>query len=233
MPAATEHPVPVVFESETEEYFKHNQIYETVRQLLQDVLLQRPTDPLHFMADWLNHGGNKGRFILLAPPSIDLNSLCDSVIAMRKAEDDGAEVAHIKYSDVCRGITDPSRPDADSKIAEAMAAAVEAEEANHKAWIISGFPNTRAQARLMLTKWRIVPDRVLLLTLPEGYEHVKVATDEKIEGLYEERVPGLREVLRNISTEMEVDPCNEEDTAQRMYDLLFDRDGSSTTRKEA
>lgn len=38
---------------------------------------------------------------------------------------------------------------------------------------------------------------------------------------------------RNISTEMEVDPCNEEDTAQRMYDLLFDRDGSSTTRKEA
>lgn len=48
----------------------------------------------------------------------------------------------------------------------------------------------------MLTKWRIVPDRVLLLTLPEGYEHVKVATDEKIEGLYEERVPGLREVLR-------------------------------------
>lgn len=51
------------------------------------------------------------------------------------------------------GITDPSRPDADSKIAEAMAAAVEAEEANHKAWIISGFPNTRAQVGSLDMEW--------------------------------------------------------------------------------
>ncbi|KAF4692653.1 adenylate kinase [Perkinsus olseni] len=218
---SADHPVPAVFEADAEEYLNRNQVYETARQLLQDLLLKRPENPLQFMADWLNHGGSKGRFIILGPPGIDLSGLCDSLIAMKKAAGDGHEVVHIKSDEVCGGIADPSSPETDRKMSEAMAAAVEAQEGNHSAWVISGYPRTRAQARLMLTKWSVVPDRALILTMPEGSQELESSADEDCERLYEERIPAVKELLKYIATEVEIYPGDKDSSSQRMYSLLF------------
>ncbi|KAF4647585.1 hypothetical protein FOL47_004419, partial [Perkinsus chesapeaki] len=128
-------------------------------------------------------------------PHTDVAGLCDSLIARKKSADSTGEIIHIKCSEVCSdaGLADDDGQDADLKISEAMAAAVEAQEAKHTAWVISGFPSTRAQARLMLTKWAVVPDRVLILRKDDG--DVSDGENDEASRLYHESITAVKEVL--------------------------------------
>lgn len=193
-------------EVKIEEYFEEKRLYELLKNLLKDLLIHRPEEPLDFMISKLNNPKPPMRVFVVGPPGSNRKEIGLSLAdhfgwpcvnvgdlltrEVNKKTDIGKEIQESKK--VYKYINDEIVID----LVRNSIAEIEKDSQN---WIVEGFPRTAAQV-VALQKMGIAPTRIVLLTVKKPSSQLKVKNNliSNATGLYG---PELERVANNAIEE--------------------------------
>jgi len=153
-----------------ETYLNENQVYELFEELLKQVIVSRPENPLQFILSKIKANRSKRIFLTGAPGSCRQENL--------EALSEYFEWKRISVGKLLREHVQSSGPHSDRITAcfnnfqmvdddiviELVEGQVSGFEKKSQSWIIQGFPRTRVQA-LSLQRMGVVPDKLINLTI--------------------------------------------------------------------
>jgi len=149
------------FGTKTAEYLEQNEVYDLFNQLLRQVIVHQPTNPVKFLQEQLQN-----RPVLtvcvMGPPGISRSKYCELIASEFK-------VRHIQVGKLLKGRKDAKEMvEAGALVRDDLVIdLVKAELAKAKAtgWVLDGFPRTKVQASaLSLKECGFSLDKVLLLS---------------------------------------------------------------------
>ena len=155
-------------------YVETHEVYQLFEELLADLLVQKPADPISHLIEALNSSA-PSRVIITGPPSADTRSQCE-MISSRMG------LVHVYGPDLCResanagsalglkakGVADSSTTGEipDDMMLDLLKEKLGSSDCVSNGWVLEGYPTTAMQARTMLAAG-LLPSRVLLLQLDD------------------------------------------------------------------
>jgi adenylate kinase len=154
------------FGTESAEYLESNEVYDLFSDLLQQVIINQPDNPLRFLQEKLA-SKPKLTCCVVGPPGVGRAKYCEQIAA-----DFG--VRHISVGQLLKSQKELQETIADGDLVEdsividLVKAEIKKLRAKGEGWVLDGFPRTKVQARaLCLKESGYCVDRVLLLTTGE------------------------------------------------------------------
>ena len=147
---------PIAFEEQVAIYLDKNEVYDLFEDLIRELALRRPDDPVDFLIKKLK-SSQKMRVFAFGSTEQKATITCAAAATE-------AGLVHIKASEV--GISlDHKSGSFDKDLSDKLYAIIEELESDpaNSGYLIEGFPQNRAQGRCMQQTWKIIPSRVIYL----------------------------------------------------------------------
>jgi len=170
---ATKRPVRVP--PEFAHYLEKHDVFRTLENLMQNVLIDKPDDPLEWMIQFLK-GPEVPKIFVGGPPAVGKHAVCAHV-----SEKCGAVIVDVP-SVVAKAVTDDPTLGKEletDKVTELLVARLKEEDCRTKGYLLCGYPKTRPQA-LMLQMAGILPTQYILLEAPD--EVVEQRAEGRLDG---------------------------------------------------
>eukprot|EP00026_Physarum_polycephalum_P005236 Phypoly_transcript_05267.p1 GENE.Phypoly_transcript_05267~~Phypoly_transcript_05267.p1 ORF type:complete len:492 (+),score=89.97 Phypoly_transcript_05267:71-1477(+) len=172
------------------DYLEKHHVYALFEHLMQQLIINKPNDPIDFLISQLQHPSAL-KIIILGAPASGKGTQCEYIV-----EKYGVE--HISTGDILRdevkkqsviGVNVKKYLDngalvPDELIIEMVLNKLNSSECKTKGWLLDGFPRTKAQA-LALQTAGIFADKVVLLEVPDNI------LVERVEGRRTDPVTGM------------------------------------------
>ena len=187
---------PVEFERSVADYLDSKQVYALFEELLVELALHMPEDPLSFLIDCLKRKP-KMRVFIFGCEGVESDELCRSVAMSLGFE----YVSASKLSTSMSALSPSFDSDMAGKVWSESLQKLE-EDDSVTGYIVHGFPKNRAQGRCMQQQWPILPTRVI---------HLKRSHSEE-----DLNLPGLLELFKNITREVFLDVGSAKEEISRL-----------------
>mmetsp|Transcript_9825 Transcript_9825/g.15606 ORF Transcript_9825/g.15606 Transcript_9825/m.15606 type:complete len:470 (-) Transcript_9825:193-1602(-) len=206
------------FGAKTAQYMENNEVYDLFSQLLKQVLVERPENPLKFLQDQLMVPP-KFCVCVMGPPGINRSKYCQQIAT-------DYQVKHIHVGKLLRAKKElKENLEAGDLVADNIVIdLVKAELLRNKGsgWVLDGFPRTKVQARALAAAGKELAcsvDSLLLLHAPEDVIRERYAAKVAAAGFkmedkqylidtrlqqYHRHVLGLAEIYQNTIRTIEV-----------------------------
>lgn len=213
------------FGAMTAEYLEKYEVYDLFGQLLRQVLVERPANPIKFLQECLKERP-KLYVCVIGPPGINRSKYCQQLAADSK-------VKHIHVGKMLRARKDLKNTiEAGELVADDIVIDMVTDELKNvkqSGWVLDGFPRTKIQAQALEAAGKEIGtslDTVLLLNGKEEiirarYEEKVVAAGFSLEEKqdlistrlqqYKRHVLTLCEVFQNVVRHVEVPADSEDD----------------------
>jgi adenylate kinase family enzyme len=164
------------------QYVETHEVYQLFEELLADLLVQKPADPISHLIEALKSSAPP-RVIITGPPSSDTRSQCEMISSriglvhvygpdMARESASVGSALGLKAKGVADSSTTGEIPD--DLMLDLLKEKLGSEECLSNGYVLEGYPNTAMQARAMLAAG-LLPSRVLVLQLED--EEVKRRLD--------------------------------------------------------
>ena len=192
------------FQLSCEEYIEKEKLYEMFEDMMKELIVHRPKDPVNFLIEKLNKPKSKCshfhnrclcpvvRIVMVGPPGSKRKEIALGLSAHFNDQDDqGKEFQCISVGDlITRQIIQKNQQYCedietalgtysyvpDEIVIALVRQQIEQMEKEQKSWIIEGFPRTEAQA-IALQKMGIIPDKFIMLTQSEEATYAKLVSN--------------------------------------------------------
>ena len=156
------------------QYVETHEVYQLFEELLADLLVQKPADPISHLIEALK-SQTPSRVIITGPPSSDTRSQCEMISSRiglvhvygpdlaRESANAGSALG-LKAKGVADSSTTGEIPD--DLMLDLLKEKLGSEECLTNGYVLEGYPNTAMQARAMLAAG-LLPSRVLVLQLED------------------------------------------------------------------
>ena len=164
------------------QYVETHEVYQLFEELLADLLVQKPADPLSHLIEALKKD-RPPRVIITGPPAADTRSQCELISSriglvhvygpdLARDSANAGSALGLKAKGVADSSTTGEIPD--DLMLDLLKEKLNSEECLSNGYVLEGYPNTAMQARAMLAAG-LLPSRVLVLQLDD--EEVKRRLD--------------------------------------------------------
>eukprot|EP00357_Protocruzia_adherens_P011907 CAMPEP_0114990330 /NCGR_PEP_ID=MMETSP0216-20121206/10728_1 /TAXON_ID=223996 /ORGANISM="Protocruzia adherens, Strain Boccale" /LENGTH=454 /DNA_ID=CAMNT_0002353477 /DNA_START=37 /DNA_END=1401 /DNA_ORIENTATION=+ len=164
-----ENATKIEYQKSLESYLEEYQVYDLFTDLLNQLIIEKPNDPVDYLKDILKNPPPK-RVFILGPPGCGRKefglSLADffgctcisvSDILEREAEKTSQYSQEIRKAKAIRRLV------RDEIVIDLVKKDIDSVEKKRNNWIIEGFPRTRTQA-IYLQRSGLIPDRFVVLS---------------------------------------------------------------------
>ncbi|XP_065916646.1 adenylate kinase 8-like [Dysidea avara] len=163
---------PLRIPPEFARYAEEKQIFQLLEQMLQELLVARPSDPLEFMANFLKKPGiNIPKVIVYGPPASGKRTI--SKLAASKLHSVHVSMTQIIDYDTtasgeeARTCIKQGKPLPAQLATDLVVNRLKQEDCQTKGWVMEGFPNTREQA-LVLQSAGVLAKHFVHLEAPDS-----------------------------------------------------------------
>ncbi|KAL5484698.1 hypothetical protein EMCRGX_G021238 [Ephydatia muelleri] len=159
---------PLRIPPEFSNYAEEKQIFEHYERMLEALLIERPSDPLSFLAAYLERAENEvHRIIVYGPPASGQHTISKLIarklravhVQPRRILDEGSSPQAKEWQESGKEITP-------SMWAELIQCRLKQSDCTAKGWVLEGFPWTRLQA-LELQAKGVIPHHFVHLSAPD------------------------------------------------------------------
>ena len=242
------------YEKSMEDYFHEHKVYDLMEKLFEELIINKPKDPIDFLINRLKRKTTKKIFIVGYPGTgaknisyalaNSLGYTCLNMSHLLEKENSKENEKIKKNFEECRFIGD------DTIIDLLREQLIKLEEENIS-YIIEGFPRNRTQA-IFLQSSGLLPDNIILLTtnkqksedavfekISENLENNGKTKDEKeIKSLAKISVEesdinlkALKEIFGGFYYEIQVDNFEQEEVVENLANLLKFKEKTNEARK--
>ena len=179
---------PIAFEEQVAIYLDKNDVYDLFEDLIRELALRRPEDPVDFLIKKLK---SSPKMRVFAFGSTEENATATCASAANKAG-----LVHIKAVEV--GISlDHKSGSFDKDLSDKLYAIIEdlENDPTNPGYLVEGFPQNRAQGRCMQQNWKIIPSRVIYLNDASNHHN-------------NYQFPAVVELFRYVVSEIDLDDAS-------------------------
>jgi len=218
------------FGQATAEYLEANEVYDLFSDLLRQVVIHQPGNPIKFLQEQLQTK-QPLTVCVIGPPGINRSKYCQQI-----AQD--YQIKHIHVGKLLRGkkdlkdVIEAGALVADNVVVDIVKA--ELQRSRQTGWVLDGFPRTKVQAQaLSLKETGFSLDKVLLLHTGEKLIRQRYAAKVQAAGFsaaeredlintrlqqYQRHVISIAELFKNVIRQIEVSTGDE--NANAVYEVI-------------
>ncbi|XP_029424622.1 adenylate kinase 8 [Nannospalax galili] len=162
---------PHLIPPEMPQYGEDNHIFELMQNLLEQLLIHQPQDPIPFMIQHLHRNNdNVPKIVILGPPASGKTTiamwLCKHLDSnlVTKENLTGREASHL--AEAARAHLESSKTVSNKMLVTLVKERLNEDDCLRKGWILDGIPENREQA-LMIQTLGLAPRHVIVLSAPD------------------------------------------------------------------